>query len=103
MLAEMTRAFNGGFGLGANGMSGAPASRNNNQSEEESTVPPDVNNTTNNQESSDTQTPSLAMTLPPEGSFDWFLMDLQINLRTALTQTEYLPHTPNVKADDQCL
>ena len=94
MLAEMTRAFNGGFGLGAHGMSGAPAFRNNNQAEGESTVPPDANNTTNNQESSDSQTPSLATTLPPEGSFDRFLMDLQIDLRTALTQTEDLPHTP---------
>ena len=80
MLAEMTRAFNGGFRLGAHGMSGALASRNNNQSEGESTVPPDVNNITNNKESSYTQTPSLATTLSPEGSFNRFLMDLQINL-----------------------
>ena len=89
MLAEMTRAFNGGFGLGAHGVSGAPASRNNNQAGGESTVPPAVNN----QDSSDPRTPSLA-TLPPEGSFDRFLMDLQIDLRTALTQAEDLPHTP---------
>ena len=93
MLAEMTRAFNGGFGLGAHGIAGAPASRNNNQAEGESTVPPDANNTVNNQGSSDSRTPSLA-TLPPEGSFDRFLMDLQIDLRTALTQAEDLPHSP---------
>ena len=31
MLAEMTRAFNGGFGLGAHGITGASVSRNNNQ------------------------------------------------------------------------
>ena len=92
MLAEMTRAFNGGFGLGAHGIAGAPASGNNNQAEGESTVPPDANDTINNQ-SSDSRTPSLS-TLPPEGSFDRFLMDLQIDLRTALTQTEDLPHTP---------
>jgi hypothetical protein len=93
MLAEMTRAFNGGFGLGAHGITGAPASRNNNQAGGGSVVPPDANNTIHNPESSDLRTPSLA-TLPPEGSFDRFLMDLQIDLRTALTQAEDLPHTP---------
>ena len=93
MLAEMTRAFNGGFGLGAHGIAAAPAPRNNNQVAGESAVPPDANNTFNNQESSDSRTPSLA-TLPPEGSFERFLMDLQIDLRTALTQSEDLPHTP---------
>ena len=93
MLAEMTRAFNGGFGLGAHGIAGASAPTNNNQAVEESAIPPDANNTVNNQESSDSRTPSLA-TLPPEGSFDRFLMDLQIDLRTALTQVEDLPHTP---------
>ena len=92
MLAEMTRAFNGGFGLGAHGIAGAPTSRNNNQAEGESAVPPDANNTINNQESSESRTPSSA-TLPPEGSFDRFLMDLQIDLRTALTQAEDLPST----------
>ena len=93
MLAEMTRAFNGGFGLGAHGLTGAQVSRNNNQAGGESAVLPDANNTVNNPESSDLRTPSLA-TLPPEGSFDRFLMDLQIDLRTALTQAEDLPHTP---------
>ena len=90
MLAEMTRAFNGGFGLGAHGMAGAPASRNINQEGGESAVPPDANNTAINQESSGLRTPSLA-TIPPEGSFDRFLMDLQIDLRTALTQADDLP------------
>ena len=93
MLAEMTRALNGGFGLGAHGISGTPAFRSNNQAEGESAVPPDTNRTVNNQESSESGTPSLA-TLPPEGSFDRFLMDLQVDLRTALTQVEDLPHTP---------
>ena len=93
MLAEMTRAFNGGIGLGAHGVSGTMGLRNNNQAEGESAVPPDTNRTVNNQESSESGTPSLA-TLPPEGSFDRFLMDLQIDLRTALTQAEDLPHTP---------
>ena len=88
MLAEMTRAFNGGFGLGAHGIAGTPAS--NNQAGGESAVPPDTNNTVNNQ---DSQAPS-SVTLPPEGSFDRFLMDLQIDLRTALTQAEDLPHIP---------
>jgi hypothetical protein len=91
MLAEMSRAFNGGFGLGAHGIPGAPASINNNQAGGEA---PDANNIVNNQESSGSRTPSLA-TLPPEGSFDRFLLDLQIDLRTALTQTEDLPlNTP---------
>ena len=93
MLAEMTRAFNGGFGLGAHGITGASVSRNNNQVGGESAVPPDPNISVNNPESSDSRTPSLA-TLPPEGSFDRFLMDLQIDLRIALTQAEDLPHTP---------
>lgn len=92
MLAEMTRAFNGGFGLGAHGIAGAPASRNNYQADGESAVPPDTNTAVTNQESSDSGTPSSA-SLPPEGSFDRFLMDLQIDLRTALTQAEDLPHT----------
>ena len=85
MLAEMTRAFNVGFGLGAHGGGGGPASGNNHQ---ESGVTPDTNNTNNNPESSDSETPSP----PPEGSFDRFLMDLQRDLRTALTQAEDLPH-----------
>jgi hypothetical protein len=89
MLAEMTRAFNVGFGLGAHGIGGTPTSGSNSQGE--SVVTPDTN--TNTQESPDSVTPPLA-TLPPEGSFDRFLMDLQIDLRTALTQVEDLPHTP---------
>jgi hypothetical protein len=93
MLAEMTRAFNVGFGLGAHGIGGTPASGTNNQAEGDSAVTPDTNNTNNNQESSDSGTPPPA-TLPPEGSFDRFLMDLQIDLRTALTQAEDLPDTP---------
>lgn len=48
MLAEMTRAFNGGFGLGAHGITGASVSRNNNQVGGESAVLPDANNTVNN-------------------------------------------------------
>ena len=91
MLAEMTRAFNVGFGLGAHGIGGTPTtSGSNSQAEGESVVTPNTN--TNTQESPDSGTPPLA-TLPPEGSFDRFLMDLQIDLRTALTQVEDLPHT----------
>ena len=86
MLAEMTRAFNVGFGLGAHGLG---ASGNNHQVEGGMTVTPD----NSNPESSDSGTPPLA-TLPPEGSFDRFLMDLQIDLRTALTQVEDPPRTP---------
>ena len=92
MLAEMTRAFNVGFGLNGNGMSGA-LSGNNSQAEGELTATPDTNNTGNNQESSTSAIPPLAA-LPPEGSFDRFLMDLQIDLRTALTQVEDPPTTP---------
>jgi hypothetical protein len=73
MLAEMTRVFNGGFGLGAHRIAGTPAF--------------------NNQESSGSRTPSLAtlhLKAVLTGS-DRFLMDLQIDLRTALTQAEDLP------------
>jgi len=95
MLAEMTRAFNVGFGLNGNGLGGGLAASGNvnNQAEGEPAVIPDANNTNNNQESTDPGT-SPSATLPPEGSFDRFLMDLQIDLRTALTQVEDLPPTP---------
>ena len=53
----------------------------------------DMNSASNNRESSDSGRPPLA-TLPPEGSFDRFLMDLQIDLRTALTQAEDPPAPP---------
>lgn len=84
MLAEMTRAFNVGFGLG-----GGLGSGNNSRVEGESTGLSD----TNNSNTSNSGIPALA-TLPPEGSFDRFLMDLQIDLRTALTQVEHLPTSP---------
>ncbi|KAF8802148.1 hypothetical protein BYT27DRAFT_7341509 [Phlegmacium glaucopus] len=95
MLAEMTRAFNLGFGLNGNGLGGglAGSGNGNNEAEGESAVMSDANNTNSNQEPTDSGTPPLA-TLPPEGSFDRFLMDLQIDLRTALTQVEDLPPAP---------
>ena len=68
MLAEMKRALNVGFGLGAHGLG---ASGNNHQVEGGMTVTPD----NSNPESSDSGIQPLA-TLPPEGSFDRFLMDL---------------------------
>ena len=89
MLAEMTRAFNVGFGLNGNFDGSLASGNNNNQAEGEPTVTSDTSDA-NNQESSESGTPP-AVTLPPEGSFDRFLMDLQIDLRTALTPVEDQP------------
>ncbi|KAL0960902.1 hypothetical protein HGRIS_005911 [Hohenbuehelia grisea] len=75
MLAEMTRAFNMGLGLNESTNStpqAAPAA-----------TPPAPANGEN------PPPPLLALTgraMPPEGSFERFLVDLQVDLRVALTQ-----------------
>lgn len=114
MLAEMARAFNIGLGLNGlggltsnpgneSGPAGGPADtgaveassgtgNNNSQaSERNNTPPPAVSET------------ALSITMPPEGSFERFLVDLQLDLRLALTRPEgeTTPSTDQVAPDAQ--
>ncbi|EAU80868.2 hypothetical protein CC1G_03044 [Coprinopsis cinerea okayama7 len=94
MLAEMARAFNIGLGLNGTAPGGAtpsPTSPNSPSSpgfgvlgtmEPSSTTPPSTDG------SSPTTTTTREGTLPPEGSFDRFLVDLQADLRVALSQSD---------------
>jgi hypothetical protein len=77
MLAEMARAFNLGLGLTGD-TTGQPAA----------SEPANAEQTSVQQQTGDgPATPANASTqLPPEGSFERFLVDLQADLRVALTQ-----------------
>ncbi|KAH7885165.1 hypothetical protein F5I97DRAFT_1810997 [Phlebopus sp. FC_14] len=75
MLAEMARAFNLGLGLGS-GQS--PAVPTNNQTTQSHGEGGDANGT------------EFAVPAPPPDSFERFLMDLQTDLRVALTQEHEL-------------
>jgi hypothetical protein len=86
MLAQMARAFNLGFGLNGEGPAGAGRSQTDSndmavgeQNAEEPTG------------TSDTTSPQL----PPEGSFERFLVDLQVDLREALTSPNGLAGDSN--------
>ncbi|PPQ89111.1 hypothetical protein CVT25_006483 [Psilocybe cyanescens] len=95
MLAEMARAFNIGLGLnGLGGLASPTSAAESDQStrdettessgENNSAAAPDVHS-----DSQPASEPGAAgITLPPEGSFERFLVDLQIDLRAALTQVE---------------
>ncbi|KAF9562155.1 hypothetical protein CPC08DRAFT_706880 [Agrocybe pediades] len=93
MLAEMARAFN--IGLGLNNMAAANSDESHSVPAEEPT----------NSSSDNTELPSPppgvetgSIRTAPEGSFERFLVDLQSDLRTALThQTE----NPGQMADNQ--
>jgi len=113
MLAEMARAFN--IGLGLNG-SGAPLSGDENgpvngPADTEGLGPSDTEAQHRSQESGTNVTPPVAavsetvpaLSMPPEGSFERFLVDLQLDLRVALTHVreETLGHSsPNGHAAD---
>ncbi|KAF9532385.1 hypothetical protein CPB83DRAFT_677055 [Crepidotus variabilis] len=92
MLAEMARAFN--IGLGLNGMNGEPRSAPGAQADSEAVG--SSNSGESNQTSSSTSESAVPLSaadppqppLPPEGSFERFLVDLQIDLRSALTHVE---------------
>lgn len=99
MLAEMARAFN--IGLGLNGLGGlAPGSNpvnggsepeavnGTNIADEDSHLPSEDSESTSQRQPA-AEAPTA--TLPPEGSFERFLVDLQIDLRIALTQTDDEP------------
>jgi hypothetical protein len=85
MLAEMARAFN--IGLGLNGLGGLTPSTT------AAARPPPTSSSSESLSSSydenvnslRPQAPPVA-TVPPEGSFERFLVDLQVDLRLALTQ-----------------
>ncbi|KDR73436.1 hypothetical protein GALMADRAFT_251097 [Galerina marginata CBS 339.88] len=100
MLAEMARAFN--IGLGLNGLGGltqtastsnAPADRDavgvpRSSPDEDHMTAEGTGNDTASQPRSAPATNATNMTMPPEGSFERFLVDLQIDLRAALTQAD---------------
>lgn len=110
MLAEMARAFN--IGLGLNGLGGLAPPTNATQSgqstrgvfdeptvssdEDGSAAAPDAHS---NASQSTSGSRTTGITLPPEGSFERFLVDLQIDLRAALSQAEddttSAPEQPN--------
>jgi len=85
MLAEMARAFNIGLGLNGLGSVGNPGS-----SDEPGTAPENLVMPTNGDSSNEFSSPPASEAessrRPPEGSFERFLVDLQADLRTALTQ-----------------
>lgn len=92
MLAEMARAFN--IGLGLNGLGGlAPGNatsgrrdhEDTNNSDETRASPEETSATYQSQAQS---TENSNATLPPEGSFERFLIDLQNELRSALTRPD---------------
>lgn len=78
MLAQMARAFNLGFGLNSDGQATGTAGRS--QTDANSTAVGE-HDTEESTASSNTTAPQL----PPEGSFERFLVDLQVDLREALT------------------
>jgi len=97
MLAEMARAFN--IGLGLNGLGGmAPASPDATGTVEHDTAEgstdsadaatPPAEGDPPSPSQSHPSPPSGSVAMPPEGSFERFLIDLQIDLRAALTQAE---------------
>jgi len=93
MLAEMARAFNLGLGL-SNGAASPDASaggeRNNGQAESEHSP-----SATSSESDGVPRPPEIS--LPAEGSFERFLMDLQVDLRLALSAQDppvnQLPYT----------
>ncbi|CAA7266042.1 unnamed protein product [Cyclocybe aegerita] len=107
MLAEMARAFN--IGLGLNGLGGmtppagaasqgsaTPGAEGDSEAVGAGVERPpaegDAPETQGRGEGhGQTQQPSTSPTLPPEGSFERFLVDLQTDLRVALTQVEDVP------------
>ncbi|KAF8874636.1 hypothetical protein CPB84DRAFT_1853542 [Gymnopilus junonius] len=99
MLAEMARAFNIGLGLnGLGGISPTPGAADDrdganavhNDSSDNHTASAESEG--DNEERTEHTPRNASVTMPPEGSFERFLVDLQIDLRAALTQ----PSTTNV-------
>ena len=100
MLAEMARAFN--IGLGLNGLGGmAPPAPDATGTVEHDTAEgstdladaatPIAEGDPPPPSQSHPSPPSGRIAMPPEGSFERFLVDLQIDLRAALTQAEGEP------------
>ncbi|KAF9468743.1 hypothetical protein BDZ94DRAFT_1294288 [Collybia nuda] len=76
MLAQMARAFNLGFGLNGEGQAAGAVGRP--QADTNGTVASEPN-------AEESRVISDSPQLPPEGSFERFLVDLQVDLREALT------------------
>ncbi len=91
MLAEMARAFN--IGLGLNGLGGLAPGPNPAGGHTDHDAAGNANSTQESRTSAEesqmraTSDDSNA-TLPPEGSFERFLVDLQVDLRVALTRPD---------------
>ncbi|RXW18421.1 hypothetical protein EST38_g7434 [Candolleomyces aberdarensis] len=83
MLAEMARAFN--IGLGLNGLGGSP---NSSSTADEQQRQQDTGSEHAAAEGEASASSSPSQMLPPEGSFDRFLVDLQADLRVALTRED---------------
>ena len=81
MLAEMARAFN--IGLGLNGLGASTAAGGEGDGE---AVGRDVNGEESAEGDGSRGQSDSSPPMPPEGSFERFLVDLQIDLRAALTQ-----------------
>jgi len=110
MLAEMARAFN--IGLGLNGLGGMPPAAPDttgpaeHDTAEESTEAPvaataDTGGDPLPQSQSHPSPSSGSVAIPPEGSFERFLVDLQIDLRAALTQAEDEPQPGGLRQQPQ--
>lgn len=91
MLAEMARTFN--IGLGLNGLGGLAPGSNPASGHTDRDAAGNANNSEESRASTeDSQTRTTLdgsnVTLPPEGSFERFLVDLQVDLRVALTRPD---------------
>lgn len=110
MLAEMARAFN--IGLGLNGLGGMPPAApdvtgpTEHDATEESTeaaaaATADTEGDPLPQSQPHPSPSSGSVAIPPEGSFERFLVDLQIDLRAALTQAEDEPQPGGLRQQPQ--
>ncbi|KAJ2918710.1 hypothetical protein MD484_g1711, partial [Candolleomyces efflorescens] len=89
MLAEMARAFNIGLGLnGLGGSSNSSSATDEQQRRDDEGAAGASEHAAAAEGEAPAPTPSPSQTLPPEGSFDRFLVDLQADLRVALTRED---------------
>lgn len=110
MLAEMARAFN--IGLGLNGLGGMPPAASDTTGPVEhdtaegstaaaSAVNADAEGDPLPHSQSPPSSPSGSVAMPPEGSFERFLVDLQVDLRAALTHAEDEPQPERMRQPPQ--
>ena len=87
MLAEMARAFNIGLGLNGLGTNGGTSRIEGSTATGRTPEAPSDGPAEDQQQQPPTTAPP-PIPIPPEGSFERFLVDLQVDLRRALTQPE---------------